>query len=308
MSKRYTPTERLGVNLAENNFLGIEWIFREEPIVDMGIDAQIELCEDGVPTGRLIALQIKTGESWFKEENKHGYVYRGSLTHLSYWKSHSLPVIVVLCNVEEQKIWWELVSNQNVVVTGKGWKMTVPFTQTLQQSCNEKLTSIAIHGLEKYDKLQQLVQELGHVGQIGNKSKLGLLHRVLKIADKHAEVSAPFLDEEMLNILKFISSDVHVRVITREFNDSILAELQLYADEHPNLDVRQSKNLHSKFLVVDEALMIIGSVNLTKKGWRGANPEIYSTIQESKTIELSLHFFEEIWSKASVLGLTKEVT
>lgn len=302
MVKRYTPIERLGVNLIESKFLGFEWIFREEPIVDMGIDAQIELCENGLPTGRLIALQIKTGKSWFKEKNKDGYTYRGSLTHLNYWKSHSLPVIVVLCDVEEQKVWWELVSAKSVSYTNKAWKMTMPYNQSLQEPCNEKLTSLAIHGCIRYEKLHQIIQELGELGRIGHKSKLGLLQRALKIADTHVNVVAPFLDEEMFNMLKFLSSDVEVRVITRELKDSISIDFKLYEDEHPNLDIRQHKNLHSKFLVIDELLMIDGSVNLTTTGWRGTNNEIYHTRSEPKIINSALESFENIWSKASVVN------
>ena len=63
---RYNRTERSGVietdRIVTNQF---GWIFREQPIVDVGIDALIEQVEDGNPTGRFLAVQIKTGAGNF---------------------------------------------------------------------------------------------------------------------------------------------------------------------------------------------------------------------------------------------------
>lgn len=37
------------------------WIVRDQPTSDYGIDAHVEIREYGLPTGRLLGLQIKTG-------------------------------------------------------------------------------------------------------------------------------------------------------------------------------------------------------------------------------------------------------
>lgn len=59
--------ERLGVHycagIAERN----KWLFREQPVNDIGIDAHIEYIENGKPK-QLLALQIKSGPSWFRKE------------------------------------------------------------------------------------------------------------------------------------------------------------------------------------------------------------------------------------------------
>ena len=87
--------ERLGVNGVEQVFLKMNWAFREQPISDFGIDAHAEpMGEDG-PTGQLIALQIKSGASYFKKRGK-GFVFYGEERHLTYWRNHILPVYVVL--------------------------------------------------------------------------------------------------------------------------------------------------------------------------------------------------------------------
>lgn len=60
---RFSPTEQIGVTAVGHIvFKELKWIFREQPICDMGIDAQIELVDER-PTGKLIGVQIKAGPS-----------------------------------------------------------------------------------------------------------------------------------------------------------------------------------------------------------------------------------------------------
>lgn len=61
-------TGRIGVAGTQLLFKRLGWIFREQPIEDYGIDAHVEVVENNTPTGTLIALQIKSGKSWFKEK------------------------------------------------------------------------------------------------------------------------------------------------------------------------------------------------------------------------------------------------
>jgi hypothetical protein len=49
------------------------WIFREQPTSDHGIDAQVEVVGSRSDvTGRLIALQIKSGKSYFRRASRVG--------------------------------------------------------------------------------------------------------------------------------------------------------------------------------------------------------------------------------------------
>ena len=110
--------DRRGTNTVEaivNNDL--EWIFRgQEP--DYGIDAQFEVVDDNeVPTGRLIAIQIKSGTSHFKRENEEGFVISLEERHIKYWLRHALPVIIVAYNPDLEVAFWvhvrELISLLN---------------------------------------------------------------------------------------------------------------------------------------------------------------------------------------------------
>ena len=69
-------TERIGINhvgeIAERN----QWMFREQPINDIGIDAHMELTEPTGKSKQLLALQIKSGISWFKEKKDNYIIFR----------------------------------------------------------------------------------------------------------------------------------------------------------------------------------------------------------------------------------------
>src|SRR5690242_2991017 len=75
------------------------WIFREQEKNDFGIDGIVEvITTDARATGRLLALQIKCGHSFFAEFNELGFIFRGKPKHINYWVNHSLPVILTISN------------------------------------------------------------------------------------------------------------------------------------------------------------------------------------------------------------------
>ncbi len=61
-------TERIGIlhcgEIAERN----HWMFREQPTDDVGIDAHMEYVDSSGKPKQLLALQIKSGRSWFEEK------------------------------------------------------------------------------------------------------------------------------------------------------------------------------------------------------------------------------------------------
>jgi Domain of unknown function (DUF4365) len=119
-------TERLGVAALEYFFSQHGWLFREQTTHDYGIDAHLEIVETGRPTGKLIALQIKSGASFFKEESKECFVFRTDDKHVAYWVGHSMPVVLVLFNPDTKQAYWQEISRQTVQSTGKQWRLDVP--------------------------------------------------------------------------------------------------------------------------------------------------------------------------------------
>lgn len=137
-------TERLGVATLDHFFSEQGWLFREQSTHDYGIDAHVEIVEAQRPTGKLIALQIKSGATFFKEEGADSYVFRTDDKHVTYWVAHSMPVVLVLYNPTDKTAHWQHVTRENVESTGKNWKIEVPKIDML---ANPKDTLKALESL-----------------------------------------------------------------------------------------------------------------------------------------------------------------
>jgi hypothetical protein len=124
--KSVALVERFGVNAVEGLFVNqFGWIFREQHVSDWGVDAHVEIIQDGVPSGKLFALQIKAGASYFRK-NGVGYTFRGVLRHLQYWENHSLPVLIVLVHPETGTAFCQIASRRLAKISPKSWSVEVP--------------------------------------------------------------------------------------------------------------------------------------------------------------------------------------
>lgn len=144
--------DRQGVSKLEFFFSSVGWLFREQFLHDYGIDAQVEIVKDNKPTGDLIAIQVKSGASYFSECTESEIIYRTDNKHVEYWMRHCLPIIVVLYNTEEDILYWENVSEETISDTGKGWKVSVPK--------NKHLTPESLSDLCKLTQPPSYIQKL----------------------------------------------------------------------------------------------------------------------------------------------------
>lgn len=126
--------ERIGVShcaeIAERN----NWMFREQPINDIGIDAHMEYMDPCGRTKQLLALQIKTGESWFKEEKDGCIIFRHiNERQYNYWTTNSLPCILVIYNPISNICIWQELTSKTIKRTkngkGKGFFVEIPLKQ-----------------------------------------------------------------------------------------------------------------------------------------------------------------------------------
>lgn len=141
MSKDLTGRE--GVNAvatAVNNDL--EWFFREQPIHDYGIDGHIEIVKDDIPTGQLIAVQIKSGRSHF-HVTEQGLTFYFDDKHRDYWLEGSLPVILCAYIPEEKTVYWQSITKEMVQETKTGNKLSIPFAQKFDKSAKRDLMLLA---------------------------------------------------------------------------------------------------------------------------------------------------------------------
>lgn len=101
--------------------------------------------------GAVMGAQVKTGPSYFTSPQKDT---EGTITgwwfaendreHFDYWLRHALPHVVILRDQEKDLSYWVHVTPERVVPTGKGAKILVPATQTVDPDHNEALSDVAL--------------------------------------------------------------------------------------------------------------------------------------------------------------------
>lgn len=204
-------TERIGVYycgiVAEEN----KWMFREQPINDIGIDAHMERVDPIGRSKQLLALQIKAGASWFKEK-KNGFVIFRDINErqYNYWTMNSLPCIVVLYNPEDKMVIWQKLTKDTIKRTkdgkGKNFFVEVPISQVfLDESSNNKLLSFTnlpehvtnYNFLLSQKSFMQIIQNGGiiklHSFEWINKSSgRGTTELIIQDGDKIEKYSYPY--------------------------------------------------------------------------------------------------------------------
>jgi hypothetical protein len=140
-------TAELGLAKAHTTAAQLGWPYRPQDSHDYGIDVHIEPIENGAVLGKLIALQVKAGESWFREwsEEFGWWVFRSDQKHLDYWLNHVLPVIVVMYDPTSDMAYWEIVATHTVRLTEKGFVLPIPQDQPFTVEARAALLAVAVH-------------------------------------------------------------------------------------------------------------------------------------------------------------------
>lgn len=128
-------TDREGIAVVERIVTrDLRWFFREQSVVDQGIDAHVEVANSGHGTGRLMALQIKSGPSHFRHRVAEGWTFYYTERERTLWHGHALPVVVVLVDLATDTAYWQRISPATERRTRKRYAVTVPEHQTLSSA------------------------------------------------------------------------------------------------------------------------------------------------------------------------------
>lgn len=138
-------TERVGVEAVRAIVARLGWFVREPVRPDYGIDLFVETADGGRPTGRLLAVQVKSGASYFGAGGGDINL-RANQKHIDYWRGHSLPVVIVLYQPEADRAYWQSVTDDTAESTGMGCKITVPRSQVLEEASLPALAELAESG------------------------------------------------------------------------------------------------------------------------------------------------------------------
>jgi hypothetical protein len=127
-------------DIIDNN---LNWIFRKVPLdEDFGIDGYIDILHDGkFVTGKSIAVQIKTAESYFRNITNSGWLFYGENKHLNYYLNYPNPVIIIIVNPDTKECFWSHVTIEKLQKTERSWRIQINKSNTLKDK--NKLSSIA---------------------------------------------------------------------------------------------------------------------------------------------------------------------
>src|SRR5947209_760179 len=93
--RRSAVTAKQGINFVRSTVENAGSLFiKIEQESDLGIDALLELIENEQPLNQQIAVQIKSGQSYYNEDASECVFPVG--THREYWSKHPLPVFGIV--------------------------------------------------------------------------------------------------------------------------------------------------------------------------------------------------------------------
>ena len=230
---RFKNTERLGVIEAEKVITkDIQWIFREQPVIDVGIDAIIEEVQKNDPTGRLIAAQIKSGNSNFNMSKNYITLYVSNV-HRNYWLGYVLPVILIAYLPDTNTLLWQIISDETLKKTKNKWKIDIPYNRTLDIHSKSELIEVldskfkfvvnpvTFIGDPNTINVFSLVENIGYINDATNSTK--------RFIDIMAEMSIT-ADKQTIKIKQFSARGLSFndRQVSASMNKFAL-ELKVFA-------------------------------------------------------------------------------
>lgn len=224
---RYDKTERLGVIETDKIITkDIGWIFREQPIIDVGLDAIIEAVENDEPTGKFIALQIKTGPGNFYRTDKTLTHYVSHI-HYNYWLNLSIPIILVAHLPSQEETYWQEINKSNFKKNKKQWKIEIPLSQKLNEKSTDRLKKLlSVHNDKNFNPYiggdsedeYSLFEDIKCI-QEATKS----LNRITEITKDQTEVTLAFNEKiRLFTTSGIFINDPQVSSLFKGFTNSLL--------------------------------------------------------------------------------------
>src|SRR5712691_8128968 len=152
--------ERSGVNAVARIAADLGLIWRENQVKDLGIDGQLEyVTPEGKATGRLVAVQVKSGESYFHDEADDCWRFYPEEKHRLYWERFPIPVILVLHDpTTGQLVWIDVRQHFRSPDRSQPTAVKVPKKSNLVTTSSEDLFSTSgVTGEKFVEDLKQIV-------------------------------------------------------------------------------------------------------------------------------------------------------
>lgn len=151
-------TGSIGELMAQTLFSKIGWAPPVKLSQDIGTDLVTFARDNAAPDekenawdlGAPVFMQVKSSPTEYllpasRYRHEAGWWFDESDTyHFDHWLSFGLPYLLVLVDTTHEVAYWVEVSGEAIIATGKGRKIFVPSTQTVDEKNSERLTEVAV--------------------------------------------------------------------------------------------------------------------------------------------------------------------
>src|SRR6266849_6244018 len=164
MPKHFNPRRRVsnqGVMFVQRTVDEMDCVWRPTPNDDVGIDGEIELGKDGVATGFLIKVQVKSGRSYIANPKGQTFDFLADRDDLAYWKEANLPVILVVFDPDSQEGYWKPIQKyiaDNPVVTVKPHRIVFSRKRDRFVAASNGSSALCSSGLSPVEKVYTSVK------------------------------------------------------------------------------------------------------------------------------------------------------
>jgi hypothetical protein len=133
------------------------WGFRRTPQEsDFGVDGYIDMVTpEGYVTGKALAVQIKTGKSYFVQCGPDAWLYRGEIKHVNYYLNLRMPVLLLLVDPDTHQIWWRQFEAYEADGSQESWTIPLPKDNLFAAEAKGRLESLAGSATDYLPHLQE---------------------------------------------------------------------------------------------------------------------------------------------------------
>lgn len=136
-----------GETLVKARVMQLGHVFQGTGRMETGIDGTIEFRDPqtGRMTGKMVAVQVKTREKGdYTAESDASFEYLMRTTDLDYWRSSSLPVVLIIHRLSDDSFFWKAVSDG-----GPGEERRLLFDKVRDRLDSAAMDRLAAHSVER---------------------------------------------------------------------------------------------------------------------------------------------------------------
>jgi hypothetical protein len=125
MPQETDPTGRLAEIHVEKMVRRMKYDWRQQTDKSRGVDGLVEIYRKGVPAGRFIFVQVKSGPGHLrKTKSKTHYSIRVDAKDVEYWRRFNIPVILTWYSIETDRAYWAQIDINSA--SQRGWIVRIP--------------------------------------------------------------------------------------------------------------------------------------------------------------------------------------